>query len=544
MRTLHTFTVAAIAVATILGSASACADAVTDWNRTADELITAAKMGTPPAIRVMALVQTAVHEAVSALPPQADATAQQAAVAAANRVALGKLLPQQEAAITAAYQAALARLGDGQSTAAGVAARVLAWRADDGAATPERYRPHAAPGVYVPTAAAAASQWPQRKPWLMNDAAQFRPAPPPALNSAQWARDYNEVKALGARASTHRSAEQTAVARFWEYSLPAIYHGVVRSVAQQPGRSLAQNARLFAATGQAMDDAVIAVMDAKYHHHFWRPVTAIRNGDRDEHPATDLQAGWTPLIDTPMHPEYPSAHSVLASSVGEVIKAEVGRSRLPELSTSSPTANGATRRWKSVDAFVQEVADARVWAGIHFRSATEVGTDMGRQVGALAVARVAQPPLAAAVPPALTPQGAARFAERIAARGVQVYECRADAAAPGGAQWIFVGPQAELFDAAGKPVGSHDSGPHWQAADGSRIVGAVQARADAPQADAIPWLLLSARSVGNEGRFARVTQIQRVNTQGGTAPARACSAAAVGETERVPYTADYLFYVS
>jgi hypothetical protein len=553
MRTLHTLTAATIVVATGLGSASVRADAVTDWNRTADELITAAKMGTPPAIRVMALVQSAVHEAVSALPPQADATAQQAAVAAANRVALGKLLPQQEAAITAAYQAALARLGDpanNPATAAGVAAgeqaatRVLTWRADDGAAAPERYRPHAAPGAYVPTTPAAATQWPQRKPWLMSDAAQFRPGPPPALDSTQWARDYNEVKALGAKASAQRSAEQTAVARFWEYSLPAVYHGVVRSVALQPGRSLAQNARLFAATGQAMDDAVIAVMDAKYHHHFWRPVTAIRNGDRDENTQTDMQAGWTPLIDTPPHPEYPSAHSVLAASVGEVIKAEVGRARLPELTTSSPTANGATRRWKSVDAFVQEVSDARVWAGIHFRSATEVGTAMGRRVGALAAARVAQPPLAAAVPPALAPQGPATLAERIAARGVQVYECRADAAAPGGAQWAFVGPQAELFDTTGKPVGSHDSGPHWQASDGSRVVGAVQARADAPQAGAIPWLLLSARSVGNEGRFARVTHIQRVNTQGGTAPARACSAAAVGETERVPYTADYLFYVS
>jgi hypothetical protein len=549
MRTLHTFTAAALAVAACVGATGAHADAVTDWNRTADELIAAAKMGTPPAVRVMAIVQTAVHEAVSALPPQGDGLAQQAAVAAANRVALSKLLPQHEAAITSAYQAALARLGEGPATAAGVAAgeqaaaRVLAWRIGDGAATPERYRPHAAPGAYVPTAPAAATQWPQRKPWLMSDATQFRPGPPPALGSTQWARDYNEVKALGARASTQRSAEQTAVARFWEYSLPAVYHGVVRSVALQPGRSLAQNARLFAATGQAMDDALIAVMDAKYQHHFWRPVTAIRNGDRDDNAATEMEAGWSPLIDTPMHPEYPSAHSILAASVGEVIKADVGRGRLPELSTSSPTANGATRRWRSVDAFVQEVADARVWAGIHFRSATDVGAAMGRQVGALAAARVAQSPQVA-VPPALTPQGAARFAERIAARGVQVYECRADTAAPGGAQWAFVGPQAELFDTAGQPVGSHDNGPHWQAADGSRVVGAVQARADAPQAGAIPWLLLSARSVGQAGRFARVTHIQRVNTQGGTAPARACSPAVLGETERVPYTADYLFYVS
>lgn len=555
MKSIHALTAAAVAVATSLGAAPAHADAVTDWNRTAGELITQARIGTPPAVRTMAIVQTAVHEAVASLPwtPAGDVASlpAQAAVAAANRVTLSKLLPQQEAAIASAYQAALARLGESPVTAAGVAAgelaaaRVLAWRADDGAAAPERYRPHAVPGVYVPTTAVAATQWPQRKPWLMKDAAQFRPAPPPALGSERWARDYDEVKALGARASARRTAEQTAVARFWEFSLPSIYYGVVHSVAQQPGRSLAQNARLFAATGQAMDDAVMAVMDAKYQYNFWRPITAIRNGDRDDNAATEMEAGWSPMIDTPMHPEYPSAHSILAASVGEVIRAEVGRGPLPELSTGSPTANGASRRWRSVDAFVQEVSDARVWAGIHFRTATEVGQAMGRQVGALAVARIALPPPAVAVPPALAPVGVAEAApERMAARGVQVYQCRADAGAPGGAHWVFVAPQAELFDAGGRPVGSHDSGPHWQAIDGSRIVGAVQARAEAPQTGSIPWLLLSARSVGGEGRFARVTSVQRINTLGGVAPTRACGPATVGETERVPYTADYLFYTS
>ena len=118
----------------------------------------------------------------------------------------------------------------------------------------------------------AAPQWPQRKPWLMTSAAQFRPGPPPALASEAWARDYNEVKALGGKHSTLRTAEQTEIARFWEYSLPPIYHGVVRSVADAPGRDVTQNARLFAAVAQAMDDAMIAVFDAKYHYNFWRPV--------------------------------------------------------------------------------------------------------------------------------------------------------------------------------------------------------------------------------------------------------------------------------
>lgn len=533
---------------------TARADAVTDWNTVAGEVIVAARIGTPPANRIMAIVQTAVHEAVGAAqlahPGEGADIAAQAAVAAANRASLAKLLPQQQPAIDTAYTKAMAKLADGPARAAGIAAgeqaaaRVLAWRADDGATAPDRYRPHAAPAAYVPTAPVAVPQWPQRKGWLLAEASQFRPAPPPALVSPEWARDYNEVKAIGSRASTQRSAEQTEVARFWDFSLPPIYHGVARSVAQAPGRTLAQNARLFAAASQAMDDALIAVMDAKYHYGFWRPITAIRNGDRDNNAATEIEAGWQPLIDVPGHPEYPSAHTILAGALGTVLKAEFAAGAMPELSTSSPTANGVTRRWSSVESFMQEVANARVWEGIHFRTSVEVGLAMGRQVGALASARVAEAPKTAGVPQALAPQGQQKLLETIAARGAQVYECRADASAPGGAQWVFVAPEAELFDAAGRSVGTHYRGPHWEATDGSKVVGAVLARSDAPQAGAIPWLLLSAKTVGGEGRFARVSSVQRVNTHGGGTPARACAAASVGATERVPYTADYLMFGS
>jgi len=305
---------------------------------------------------------------------------------------------------------------------------------------------------------------------------------------------------------------------------------------------VAQNARLFAAASQAMDDALIAVMDAKYHYGFWRPVTAIRNGDRDGNAATEMEAGWTPLIDNPGHPEYPSAHSILAGAVGELLKAEAGAGRMPELATSSPSAGGATRRWSSVDAFMQEVGNARVWEGIHYRTSTDVGLAMGRQVGALAVQRVATAPSDTALPQALAPRGSQKLLERVAARGVQIYECRRDAKAPAGARWVFVAPEASLFDGAGAPAGKHYEGPHWEAQDGSRIVGAVEARADAPQPDTIPWLLLSAKSVGGEGRFSRVSSVQRVNTSGGAQPARACDASTVGARETVPYTADYLLY--
>lgn len=368
---------------------NAQADAITDWNLKAADFITEARMGTPPATRLMALAQTAAHDAVTA--SQQGGGSPEAAIAASQRGVFLKLLPAQQALVEAAYTQALAGIADGPAKAAGVAtgekaaAELLARRLNDGAGTPEAYRPQTAPGAYVPTAAMAVPQWAQRKPWLMAQSSQFRPGPPPALASAQWARDFEEVKAFGARSSTQRSAEQTEVARFWEYSLPAIYHGVLRSVALQPGRDLASNARLFALTAQAMDDALIAVFDAKYQYGFWRPVTAIRNGDIDGHDATQRDASWASLIEVPMHPEYPSGHSILASTVATVVKAELGAGAASlQLATSSPTAKGATRRWASPDDFVREVSDARIWGGIHFRSATDTGEAMGRQIGELA----------------------------------------------------------------------------------------------------------------------------------------------------------------
>jgi len=374
------------------------ADTITDWNIKVGEVMTEAKFGTPPAMRVMAIVQTAVLDAVNLAAKRqagrAQAEAIDAAVAAANRATMLKLMPTQEASIQAAYTAALAKVADGAAKQTGIAAgeeaaaTVLAARADDGvaASSGERYKPHAMAGVYVPTAPVAVPQWPQRKPWLMKSAAQVRPAAPPALGSAIWARDYNEVKTLGGKASTRRTPEQTEVARFWEYSLPPIYHGVLRSVALQPGRDVARNARLFAAASQAMDDALIAVFDAKYAYNFWRPVTAIRNAEIDGNDATEAEATWAPLIDNPMHPEYASGHSILAGALGAVLKAEFDRT-MPELSTSSPSAKGATRRWSSVDAFVLEVSDARIWGGLHYRFSTEVAADMGRLIGDLAAAK-------------------------------------------------------------------------------------------------------------------------------------------------------------
>ena len=392
-------------IATLIAglACNAHADVVTDWNAKTGNFIAEAKLGTPPAIRVLALAQTAAYAAVTAATAGGVAAAADAAVAAAHRAVLVKLLPTQQAAIEAAYQTSLAAIAEGPAKAAGIAAGekaaadVFAQRAGDSPAAAETYRPHAVAGAYVPTVTPAVAHWPQRKPWLLVSAAQLRPAAPPALTSEAWARDYNDVKALGSKASAQRTPEQTEIARFWEYSLPAIYYGVVRSVADQPGRDVTRNARLYAAVAQAMDDAMISVFDAKYHYNFWRPSTAIRNVDADGHDGTQRDAGWTSLIDAPMHPEYPSGHGILAGAVGAVLKAEVGAGAMPALSTTSPTAKGATRRWNSVDDFVREVGDSRIYAGIHYRSAPETGAAMGQRIGEVAAAKLLTTAQAAAV---------------------------------------------------------------------------------------------------------------------------------------------------
>jgi hypothetical protein len=392
-----------LVTASWLAASRARADAVTDWNITAGEIAVAAGLPPPHTTRIMALVQTAVYEAVNAItrrdPPDrvridaAPGASIDAAVAAANRDTLRQLVPSQEPAIDKAYQAALSALPEGPAKTAGLAvgakaaAAILAWGAEDGAATGETYRPRTTAGVYVSTVIPVASQWPQRKPWMMTSPTQFRPGPPPALTSEVWTRDYNEIKAIGGKNSTRRTAEQTAIARFWEANMPPIYYGIVRSVAGMAGREVTQNARLFAAVTQASDDAVIAVMDAKYQYHFWRPVTAIRNGDLDGNDATERDPAWLPFIDTPLHPEYPCAHCILAATIGTILQAEIGTGPMPTLTTTSVTAQGAARSWTTIEDFVQEVSQARIYDGVHYRKSTEVGTAMGRQVGALAVAR-------------------------------------------------------------------------------------------------------------------------------------------------------------
>jgi hypothetical protein len=373
------------------------AESVADWANTTTEIATDG----PNTIRTMALAQNAVYEAVNAitaryprdrvdLGPSAGASID-AAIAAASRTVLLHEASALKDRTEAAYARALARIAAGDARTRGIsigeraAAEVLAKHGDDIGNT-EPYRPLTSPGVYVPTTFPLGYAFAQHRPWFMKSAAQFRPGPPPALTSALWARDYNEIKAVGSATSKVRTAEQNAIAQFWATALPDVHMGVVHSVAVAPGREVTRNARLYAVVTAAMNDAEIAVLEAKYHYNFWRPITAIRNGDRDDNPATERDPDWTPLIATPLHPEYPCAHCIIAATIATVIRADVGREPLPALTTTSNTAPGVTRQWTRTEDVVKEVSEARILDGVHYRTSTEVGNRMGAQIGALVTA--------------------------------------------------------------------------------------------------------------------------------------------------------------
>ena len=382
---------------------SAKADAVTEWNARACEIVGGPSIDTPSGNRILAIMHTAIYEAVNAItgkyPPgelRLNATrgaSVDAAVAGASRAVLVKLVPGKALDVEMLSQKAMKAIPNGPAKDAGfligerAGNAMLAARAEDGFATVETYRPYTIAGVYVPTTLPAVSQWPLRKPWVMTSASQFRPGPPPDLKSELWARDYNEIKALGRRDNSTRTKDQTDIAQFWEATGAAIYHGMVRSVADTAGRDVTRNARLLMVITQAVDDAMIAVFDAKYKYNFWRPVTAIRNGDIDGNDATTRDPSWTPFINTPMHPEYPCAHCIVSGTVGTVLQAEFGNGAIPVLSTNSSTANNARRTWMKIEDFIQEVANGRIYDGVHFRNSTEVGTAMGRKIGQLAATK-------------------------------------------------------------------------------------------------------------------------------------------------------------
>jgi hypothetical protein len=385
---------------------TAVADAVTEWNEIAAATAAAGRHGASDASRTTALVHAAVFDAVNAIEARytpykirvaapAGASPEAAAVAAAHAV-LVRLYPAQKSPLDQALGKSLSRLAEGTARTDGIAvgekvgAEMVALRANDGATAPNTYRPVTSPGVYVVTTLPVSSHWGKLTPWVLERSSQFRPGPPPAVTSADWTRDCHEVKDLGGKKSTLRTAEQTDIARFWSVVGPASWGPVLRAVARAPGRSPVQNARLFALAEMAAADAYIAVFDAKYTYNLWRPITAIRNGDLHGNGTMNRIADWEPLIDTPLHPEYPCAHCITSAAIAAVLEAEFGPT-IPEVTMTSPNAPGVVRRWTTAKAFTDEVSMARIYGGIHYRTSTVVGQAMGRQIGELAVRQYLKP---------------------------------------------------------------------------------------------------------------------------------------------------------
>ena len=401
-----------VAAAVMIAAApSSFANVITDWDEKALAAVTpmASLSGSNAylAQRMMAIVHAAMFDAVNSIErryrpylaelPAQPTTSKEAAAATAAATVLATVDAKTANEMKAALATYLASIPDGAAKADGVklgeavALKVLEARANDGSDAPDSYRPRTTPGVYVPTAITISSMWPDMKPFVIARPSQFRPVPPVSLDSKEWADDYNELKDYGGQSSTKRSAQQTEIARFWLVGPPVAYHPFVRQLVSTKQMDIVDSARFMTLVSVGLTDAIIAVLDAKYHYNFWRPITAIRNGDTDDNPATDRVATWQPIAPTPMHPEYPCAHCIQSGSVAGVVKAVLGSDEIPEIAMTSPTAPGVTRRWTNMTALTDEIASARIWAGFHYRFSTRVGTNMGRQIGDYVVKSVMQP---------------------------------------------------------------------------------------------------------------------------------------------------------
>jgi hypothetical protein len=380
------------------------ADVITDWDARASAMASAAAIGQ----REVAIVDIAMFDAVNSIERRyrpylvqlqvVQPTSSEAAAASAAATALAALHPKSADELKAALAEYLTGLSagreevqTGRELGEAVALKVVESRANDGAADTDPYRPKARPAVYVPTSTMVCATWPTLKPFALATPSQFRPGPPVSLKSKEWAASYNEVKQYGSLTNSKRTPQQTETARFWLMTGPQAYHPLAREVVLAHHLGLEDSARFMAIFAVALTDAYIAVFDAKYQYEFWRPVTAIRNGDKDDNPGTERDSTWQPIDATPMHPEYPCAHCILSGAAATVIEVLTTGQSLPEFALTSPTAPGVTHRWSSLDALTDEVANARVWAGFHYRFSTRVGTDMGRLVGGYVATKVMQP---------------------------------------------------------------------------------------------------------------------------------------------------------
>jgi hypothetical protein len=402
-----------VVVAAALLTAPARGDVIMDWNAKADAIAAEKQIVPVPHSRVLSMLHIAMFEAVNAIERRyapyklnltADrTTSKDAAAATAAYDVLLEIYPDQKQGLDVALAASLSAVAETEAKAKGIAlgkqaaAGVIALRANDGSKAQENYRPHTRPGAYVPTVVPVFSTAGSIAPWVMTTGSQFRPGPPPALDSETWTKDLNEIREIGGLNSTKRSAEQTVMGRFWFLTGARTYNPIVRQVALAKKMDVVDCARLFALASMAGSDALIAVFDGKYAHNLWRPVTAIRNADQTSNPATPHDASWLPLGDTPMHPEYPCAHCITSAAISTVLQAVAGDD-IGEISLTSPTAPGVTRKWTRLQDYSDEVSNARIYAGFHYRFSTEVGKDMGKKIGELTVKTQLRGAEASAVP--------------------------------------------------------------------------------------------------------------------------------------------------
>jgi hypothetical protein len=403
------WTLAAAASATLI-AAPAAADTVSEWVDFGLTVQTASGVAfpgrTPDHVRAQTQVALAMFEALNAIDrryesylsfPAGDPKASQdaAAATAAYKVLLDHF-PGQKAMLDESYAIAMEEVTDtaareaGQRIGEAAAAAALKAGLVDPAIQQTPYLPATTPGVWVPTQLPVFDPfWVALKPWILERADSVRPGPPPAMTSERWVKDYDEVKRLGGKNSKERTAHQTLMAR---YRITPNMMPSYRLAADAPGRRPVQNARMFAMLGMIFDDTAVAIVDAKLHYNFWRPITSIRNGDRDGNDATAPDRSWEPLINTPNHPEYPCGHCIQATATAEYMKTEVGNSPpwgVRVASTSIP--NAAIQALPSWDEWARQVSYSRILGGVHYRFSNEAAEEMGRKIAQQALAKVMRP---------------------------------------------------------------------------------------------------------------------------------------------------------
>ncbi|GIE92006.1 vanadium-dependent haloperoxidase [Actinoplanes regularis] len=354
--------------------------------------------------RTFAMVQGAVYDAANAVsgtpykpylisPPSHRGDSLDAAVATAAYRVLLSLFPQQAATLGAQYEQSLAPIRDGRSKRGGIAvgeaaaAAMIAARENDGATRQASWTVGTEPGQWRPTPPAFAQDGAQVadiKPFVIPRGDLFGTAGPPALNSAAYARDLNEVKALGSVGSTMRTQDQTEAAIWWHDRRQTEWE-IKRQLAQTQRLSPLQTARMFAMTDVTRADSTIACFNQKRTWSFWRPVTAVQLADTDGNPATAADPAWMPLLITPPFPDYTSGHSCSTATIMTALRRFFGRDDIPFSAYS--TDSGTTRHFGSFSQALAEVVEARIWGGVHFRTADVQGTRLGEQVARYVLAR-------------------------------------------------------------------------------------------------------------------------------------------------------------